>query len=199
MAVGVVWAYGTVQLSLALRRSAPFVQEALEGRVLLPVGAFLPVMHGQTLDGAAITLGATTAGRSQVIIGIQAACPVCREMMPQLRAMADSLAASGDHDVVWVSLSSRDSTAAYVAEHGIRQDVFLAADERTSVLLGIRAVPTLVIVDREGRVRYRHAGQFASSAAADSVQRMAVVAKEVWRRRNAPGPDSVSRVVTSSD
>src|SRR5690606_29098393 len=55
----------------ALRRSAPFVQEALEGRVLLPVGAFLPVMHGQTLDGAAITLGATTAGRSQVIIGIQ--------------------------------------------------------------------------------------------------------------------------------
>lgn len=197
LVVGVAWTYGTIQLSLAVRKLSPLAAEAIEGRVLPPVGAFIPVLQGQSLAGDDVRLGEMAKGRSQVLFAIQASCPTCREMMPELRAMADSLAASPDHDVVWLSLSADDSTEAYVIEHGIRQPVFLTKNERTSVLLGVRAVPTIVVVDSDGRIRYRHAGRFASPIHSDSVVQMAAAAKEVWRRRTAPEPDSVFTPVAS--
>lgn len=189
--VAVTWGAITYQMAMTLREWGPIVRLANEHRVLPQVGTFVPAWPAVVLDGSALTLGEATEGRSQVFIGIQAACPLCREMMPQLRAIADSLSAFGEHDVVWLSLSSRDSTAAYVAEHGIKQPFVLLPDERTSVLNGIRAVPTIVVVDGGGRIRYRHAGRFRSAAAVDSVRQMALAATEVWRRP-APRPDSTS-------
>jgi hypothetical protein len=189
--VTIVWAYGTVQMALSLRRLTPLAQQAREDRILRRVGDFVPIVRERALDGSDITIGETSPGRSQIVFGIQSTCALCREMMPQLRAMADSLASSSSYDVVWLSLSSPDSTSAYAVEHGIRQRLFVP-DERTSVLLRVRGVPTLVIIDREGRVRYRHAGRFRSALSADSVRLMAMAAREVWRRKSAPVSDSVS-------
>jgi hypothetical protein len=192
--VVLAWAAITVQLAMTVREWAPIVRLANESKVLPQVGTFVPVHHTTAIGGSVITLGDAAPGRSQVFIGIQASCPLCREMMPQLREMADSLAASPLHDVVWLSLSSPDSTAAYVTEHGILQPVVIAGDERTSVSLGIRGVPTIIVVDREGRIRYRHAGRFRSAATMDSVRQMALASTEVWRRSTVPVPTSVSVV-----
>jgi peroxiredoxin len=191
---GVGWAALTVQLALTVREWRPMVRLASESKILPQVGTFVPVHLATTIGGSSIRLGEAAEGRSQVFMGIQAACPLCREMMPQLRAMADSIAASGNHDVVWLSLSPLDSTAAYVSEHGIRQPVVLLEDERTSVSFGIRGVPTIIVIDREGRIRYRHAGRFRSLVAADSVRQMALASTEVWRRNRASAPASVSLV-----
>jgi peroxiredoxin len=191
VAAGAAWMIVTVNLATTVRSWKPLVRESRELRILPMLGSFVPALNTSTIEGTAITLGETASERSQVFIGIQAACPLCREMMPQLRQIADSIAASQQHDVVWLSLSPLDSTAQYVAEHGITQPVVLLDDERTSVLFGIRAVPTVLVVDREGRIRYRHAGRFGSAVSVDSVRLMALTATAVWSRP-APLPASVS-------
>lgn len=88
--------------------------------------------------------------------------------MPDMQRIADSLERNGRHDVVFVSISPRDSTLAYVAEHGIKQRVVLLDDVRTTRLFRIKGVPMLLVLDRFGRVRYAHGQTFKTPAARDS-------------------------------
>lgn len=84
-------------------------------------GYWLPTTHAATLTGDSVVLGKTAAGRSQVLIYFTVTCPYCLQSVPWWKETVARLDADeqGRFDIIWVSLSDRDSTANYVARHDI--------------------------------------------------------------------------------
>ncbi|MEP6780179.1 MAG: TlpA disulfide reductase family protein [Gemmatimonadaceae bacterium] len=192
--VGVVaTAVLVVAMGTELRALRPLRQQVKLLRALPMVGEYVPRVHTTTLAGDTITLGETTPGRSQLLFAVSAGCPTCKAMMPEMQRIADSLQRDGKHDVVFVSISPRDSTQAYVAEHGIKQRVVLLEDVRTTRLFRIKGVPMLLVLDRLGRVRYAHGQTFKTQAARDST--FAMTEEATTDRIRRPAVPSVAIAV----
>jgi len=85
-------------------------------------------------------------------------CGVCREEVPFLTAIHRKFAGRG-LEVAAVSLDDGwDEVKTFVAERQIRYPVFLP-DAQTRRRYGdVTAVPTLILIDRNGRIAARHTG-----------------------------------------
>jgi hypothetical protein len=70
---------------------------------------------------------------------------------------------------LWVSLSSRDSTRDYVAEHGIAAPVAFFPDSRTRRAYGVHGVPVTIVLDARGRVVHARRAELSTAASIDSV------------------------------
>jgi peroxiredoxin len=137
-------------------------------------GQYVPAVRAATLAGGSVTLGETAPGRSQVLIVFTTTCPYCRATLPAWRELTRSLQAdsASRHDVVWVSLSARDSTRDYVAEHGITAPVAFFPDSRTRRAYGVHGVPVTIVLDARGRVMHARRAELATAASVDSVMLM---------------------------
>jgi hypothetical protein len=134
-------------------------------------GHWLPTTRAQTLAGDSVPLGETSAGRSQVLIYFTVTCPYCLQSVPFWKeATSKLLADEGDRfDVIWVSLSERDSTEAYVAQHEITAPVAFLPDRKTAFVFRSGRVPATVVADHKGRVGYSRPFTLDSYAAVDSI------------------------------
>ena len=179
-------------MSSELRILRPMRHEVKVLRALPMIGDYVPKLRMATLRGDSITLGETVQGRSQLVFAISAGCAICREMLPDMQKIADSAAKSGKHDVIFASISPRDSTEAYVAQHHITQPVILLEDVRTTRLYPIKGVPMILVLDRLGRVRYAYGSLFRTQTARDSIFAMTEEATSDQIRR--PVADSTAKV-----
>jgi cytochrome c biogenesis protein CcmG/thiol:disulfide interchange protein DsbE len=97
-------------------------------------------------------------------------CKPCQEMFPKLQQLHEEKAASG-LEVVAVTrhyLAYRGTLEAMneelelmrttVAQHGVKFHVGVAEDERLQAIYGANGLPTAVLIDREGVVRYAGPG-----------------------------------------
>lgn len=121
------------------------------------------------LQGEATTL-AGLRGRVVLLEFWATWCQPCREMFPKLKQLNEQHRARGLEIVALTRhyLSSRDIASSeaeelelmrgVVEKHGLKFRVGVAADERTQELYGATGVPTLVLIDRQGIVRYAHFG-----------------------------------------
>ncbi|MBI4593390.1 MAG: redoxin domain-containing protein [Candidatus Rokubacteria bacterium] len=87
-------------------------------------------------------------------------------MIPQLRGWHEryektGLTIVGVHSPEFFWEKPRDKVAAAVERFGIRYPVVQDNDFANWNRYGVRAWPTLVLVDRQGRVRYHHVGEGA--------------------------------------
>ena len=85
-------------------------------------------------------------------------CGPCREEMPHLNKLYDKYHASG---FVLLGINVDDDPAkaiALAAKLGLRFPVLPDADKKVSKLYDLSAMPSTVLIDRDGRVRYLHRG-----------------------------------------
>lgn len=89
-------------------------------------------------------------------------CTPCRQEVPELQALHE---AHGDEGlrVVGVTVDSRsaeDQIHQFIDQFGMTYDVWWDPDQTAVATFGAMGVPLTVLIDREGRVAWRHLGAF---------------------------------------
>lgn len=135
-------------------------QRWLVDRVTQPyVGMYVPKVALTSLDGQTRELGQPRAD-AQVLFFFTTTCPHCRASLPQLKLAAAQLqAAAGGVELIGVAFASPEQTATYAREHALNFPLIAHDDRRTSALFRARKVPSLLVIGRDGRVRYQHVGE----------------------------------------
>ena len=88
-------------------------------------------------------------------------CAPCRQEMPHLNHLYQKYRSSG-FVLLGVNVDEDSSKAAdVVAKLGITFPVLLDADKRVSKLYDLSTMPSTVLIDRDGKVRYVHRGYLA--------------------------------------
>lgn len=135
------------------------------------VGQYLPTVRAATLQGDSVTVGETTRGRSQVLIYFSPNCQYCRETLPEWKRISDALLRDPARrfDVIWVSVSTEDSTRAYVESHQLTGTVVRMPSSKLHRVARVKAVPMTLVLDRQGQVVHVHPSVFRTRPASDSV------------------------------
>ena len=131
-------------------------------------GVRFPPLPTTTLRGDARMVGARST-KTQIIVVSTTSCPYCRASLPQWRRLSALVDTSHAIEMVWLSLSPRDSTFAYASAHGLPQeDIAVEPDSALVLAARIRGVPLTLVVDTAGVIRHLIAGVL-TMAPADSV------------------------------
>jgi peroxiredoxin len=85
-------------------------------------------------------------------------CGPCRKEMPHLNRIADKYRSSG---LVMLGINVDDdvrNAADVAAKLGVKFPVLLDTDKKVSKLYDLNSMPSTLVIDRSGRVRYLHRG-----------------------------------------
>ena len=115
-----------------------------------------PPFSLRRLDGTAWNLTDETAGRPGILFFFETDCPSCRLSVPYFKRLADWLGDSAA--VVGISQDPVEPTREIVSRLGMDFSVVLDTDLSVSRLYDPLAVPTLFLVDAEGRIVRQHTG-----------------------------------------
>lgn len=121
------------------------------------VGAAAPDFTLRTLSGSNMRL---QEQRGQVVlVNFWATwCGPCRKEMPHLNRIADKYKSSG---LVLMGVNVDDNVknaADLSAKLGVNFPVLLDTDKKVSRLYDLNSMPSTMVIDRSGRVRYVHRG-----------------------------------------
>lgn len=122
-------------------------------RVGTAVGDTAPDFQLAGLDGSQVA-SADLRGQPAVLIFWTAWCPACKEEAPKFNQLAARYEAQG---VRVVGINIQDSlarTEGGVKDFGIRYKVVRDADASVTHRYKVTGTPTVIFLDREGRVRY---------------------------------------------
>ncbi|MCA9608178.1 MAG: TlpA family protein disulfide reductase [Myxococcales bacterium] len=120
------------------------------------IGAMAPAIRARPLENDhAIELEAYR-GRVVVLAFVATWCGACRRMAPTLDALQREHQAAG-LTVLGLTHEPRDRIRAHVARRE-PQIPWLQCTGHTAVEYGADALPTLVVIDRQGRVRAAYQG-----------------------------------------
>jgi thiol-disulfide isomerase/thioredoxin len=112
-----------------------------------------PTLRAERLDGAIATVPATT-GKPQLVYFWASWCPVCRLEQGTIDALAR------DHAVIAIAMSSGNDTAVrgFLKEQQLSFPVVNDPDSVLAQQWGVRGVPTALVVDAQGQIRFREVG-----------------------------------------
>ena len=129
------------------------------GAVSATVGtdANAPDFTLRTLDGPNLRLQ-EQRGRVVLINFWATWCGPCRQEMPHLNRLYDKYRAAG-FTLLGVNIDEDGRNAAGVASKlGLRFPVLLDSDKKVSRMYDLGTMPSTVLIDRDGRVRFVHLG-----------------------------------------
>jgi peroxiredoxin len=152
-----------------VRTLRPLRGELQRQRTFPYVGQWLPSTRVATVHGDSVMLAESAPGRAQVLLGFTTTCPYCRESLPRWRQLADQLQNRSAVELFWVSGSTWDSTRAWLAREQVPGQVVRLPNAKLQRVFRFHTVPLTVVLDRYGRVVYRHSGAVRSDAVIDSV------------------------------
>jgi peroxiredoxin len=139
-------------LALLLMAAAPWTVAA----PLAPT-APAPDFTLRTLDGQKLRLG-EQRGRVVLVNFWATWCGPCRQEMPHLNKLYEKYKSSG-FVLLGVNVDDDTRQAAGVADKlGVKFPVLPDADKRVSKQYDLSAMPSTVLIDRDGKVRYLHRG-----------------------------------------
>lgn len=123
----------------------------------LPVAAWDYLLEGENLAGERVDF-AEFAG-SVLVLNVWATwCPPCVAELPSLARL---LAALKDEDVALACVTSegRDEVDAFLAKRDLDVPIYIVGEVPAS--FSSRAIPATYVVDRDGRIAFRHMGAAA--------------------------------------
>jgi peroxiredoxin len=130
---------------------------AVDATAVAPSGGVAPDFTLRTLDGHNLRLHEQ---RGQVVlVNFWATwCGPCRQEMPHLNRLYEKYRASG-FVLLGVNVDEDPGNAAGVASKlGVKFPVLPDAQKQVSRLYDLKAMPSTVLIDRDGRVRHIHRG-----------------------------------------
>ena len=111
----------------------------------------------RTIDGPNLRLQ-EQRGRVVMVNFWATWCGPCRKEMPQLNRLYDKYKSAG-FVLLGVNVDEDTRNAVAVAgKLGVKIPVLLDTDKKTSQAYDLNAMPSTVLIDRDGRVRYVHRG-----------------------------------------
>ena len=124
----------------------------------LEVGEEIPDFSSVDLDGARVTLSAFE-NREVVVLDFWATwCQPCIRSMPALQALNEEFAGHGAAFLAVNTGEGPDMVREFVEEMDFTVRVVLDEDEEISGAYGVRGIPQLIIVGRDGRVEHIELG-----------------------------------------
>jgi len=121
------------------------------------VGAAAPDFTLRALDGPNLRLQEQRG--KVVLVNFWATwCGPCRKEMPHLNRLADKYRASG---LVLLGINVDDdvrNATEVAAKLGVKFPVLLDTDKKVSRLYDLNSMPSTMVIDRNGRVRFVHRG-----------------------------------------
>lgn len=122
-----------------------------------PVGTWTLGVSAKTLDGITIQMG---GGDSipQVLYFFSPSCRFCAASIESVKHIARRVHHAGNARFVAISEGDPKALGAYVSKNSINFPVVNSADERVFSLFRAAVVPTLVVIDTNGKVVYSHSG-----------------------------------------
>jgi cytochrome c biogenesis protein CcmG/thiol:disulfide interchange protein DsbE len=150
-----IWVAATVGvvLLLAVLLRSPAPEQAVVG-----TGTEAPELRAYTVTSPREQRSITDYRGQVVLLNVWATwCPPCREEMPSLQALHESLVDRGLR-VVAVSIDDPGSEAdigEFVHEHGLTFEIL--HDDAAAIMNRYRVggVPQTFLIDRDGRIRYK--------------------------------------------
>jgi len=161
-------ASGRMLATFFLPTTFPTIVVTREGRVHIPSSARLlaraegterpsvPAFDWPQLDGGRVTDG-TLRGRVTLVNAWASWCAPCREEMPELVALWESLRDSGLALLAVNEDVHRDDARRWLEANGLRPPVAFA-DGNGRGVLGYPGLPYTILVDRDGRIARRWIG-----------------------------------------
>jgi tetratricopeptide (TPR) repeat protein/peroxiredoxin len=147
----------TTIATIALLFGAAFgVASAAAPTAPAAVGTALPAFQGQSLDGKTVS-SSEFRGKVVVLNEWSTWCPPCRHETPDMVKAYNKLHAS---DVMFVGLDDNETVPvvkSFISEHGVPYPTILV-DTHLRQLISVEAIPTTIVVDKNGIVRARWTG-----------------------------------------
>ena len=175
------------RLSMRLAKSclAAVVLAILLHSISLSVGEPAPDFALKTIDGEALSLS-SFRGRVVVIDFFATWCKPCVQEVPELAKIRQRYS---QEQLIMVSLDvdpseDPDLIRGFREAHGISWPICAYASSVADDY-GVKAIPTIVIVDREGRVAYVHVGYATADQLSQAID--AVIAGEEAPKREEVG------------
>ncbi len=131
-----------------------------------------PAFAVTTLDGTRIASD-SLAGRVVLVNFWATWCPPCRLEMPGIeRVWRDRR----DAGFVVIGIATDETgeagVRAFVAERGVTYPIAMATPAVVRAFGGYRGLPTSILIDRDGRIRYRITGYYVEPALRAAVTRL---------------------------
>jgi len=152
-AVLTIWIHYEVKFVRA-RGSGGTVQELGSTKV----GAAAPDFSALDLDGREVSLSALRDQKAALLEFWATWCPPCRMVMATLHGMESELRAIGVEVFNMNEREPKDRVRAFVEKEGHDFRVLLDGDGAISDRYGVRSLPTMVLIDKRGIVRWIHVG-----------------------------------------
>lgn len=132
------------------------------------IGALVPPTTIYGIDGDSILIGKARTGGRQVLIAFTTTCSFCIAAVPFWQRLAQEASAHGHVQVVGLSLDSLEVTRRFAALNRLPFQVGLLGGNWPE-LYRLLAVPTLLVVDDEGRLSYARVGEVTDQVGLDSL------------------------------
>ncbi len=166
IAAGIVFAGATVWINYEVKvhlqgRSDGATQQL--GNI--QVGQPAPPFSAPDLTGQTVSL-ADYRGRKTVVLDFWATwCGPCKMAMPGLQQVLDDYKGRGLEILSLNEGESAEQAGSFIKRKGYGFHVLLDRDSAIGARYGVRGIPTVVVVDREGIVRWIQVGYLPSDEA----------------------------------
>jgi peroxiredoxin len=119
-----------------------------------------PDFSASTLDGRTVSL-ADFRGQKNVVVAFWASwCAPCRVEMPAMVKFYETYhGASSDFEILAVTIDDEaDKAAAFAKSDRLTFPVLLDLRQTAAAAFHVSAIPTMFVIDKNGRIVYGHAG-----------------------------------------
>jgi peroxiredoxin len=159
IAAGIVFAGATVWINYKVKVD---IQRGAEGATQqmgnIKVGQKAPDFSAADLAGHTVSLADYQGGKTVVLDFWATWCGPCKMAMPGLQQIQDDFKGRGLEILSLNEGESSEQAASFMKRKGYGFHVLLDGDSGIGARYGVRGIPTMVVVDRQGIVRWIRVG-----------------------------------------
>jgi cytochrome c biogenesis protein CcmG/thiol:disulfide interchange protein DsbE len=159
------------RLAALLLLTACGAPAVVPGAAVQEVSGRMPALEGATLAGGTLS-SSDYAGRVVVVNFWATSCAPCRREQPILSAAQSRAGEDGPFFIGVNYREGEDAARAYLDEFDVRYPSLGDPAGDLAYRFGVPFLPTTVVIDADGRLRYRIAGAIDEEILADLLSRV---------------------------